>query len=161
MRAHGLREPRLARGPGRIDRGHDAATGRVQLLVGRAAGTHRELLHAVAGEARMRVAVDEPGHGAEAARVELLDLAVDSPQVAHAPDRLDSAVAAQDIRILEHLDVAESGAAERRTSPAWGRQLHEIADEQAATAARRAHSVTERAIGATRPCASAAAAASG
>ncbi len=58
----------------RADRREDPAAGRVELLVRRPAGAERELLHAIAGEARMRVAVDEPGDGGHSAPVELLDL---------------------------------------------------------------------------------------
>src|SRR5207253_2743184 len=52
------------------DGGHDPAAAGVQLLVRRAAGAQRELLHAIAGEARVRVAVDEPRDRAQSTAVE-------------------------------------------------------------------------------------------
>ena len=51
--------------------------GRVQLLVARAHRAQLELLDAVAGEARMRMAVDEPRQSAETPAVELFDFAVE------------------------------------------------------------------------------------
>src|SRR5439155_134330 len=73
----------------------DAASRGVELLVPGAAGAERELLDAVASERGVRVTVDEPGDGAEAPTVELLDLAVESRKVAHAPHGLDQAVDAE------------------------------------------------------------------
>jgi hypothetical protein len=97
------------------------------------------------------VAVDEPRHRAEAARIELLDVAADRLQVAHPPSRLDDAVATEDERVLEDLDVAQRRTAQRGICPARSRELREVADEQAALAARWAHSVSEDDIGGTRP----------
>ena len=71
---------RRSGGPRRRDGREDAAAGGVQLLVARAGRAQRELLDAVAGERRVRVAVDEARDGAEAAAVELLDLAVERPR---------------------------------------------------------------------------------
>ena len=51
----------LRRRSRRGDRREDAAAGGVQLLVGRTSGTERELVDPVTREARVGVAVDEPG----------------------------------------------------------------------------------------------------
>jgi hypothetical protein len=53
------------------------------------------------------VAVDEAGDRREPTPVELLDLAVERPELAHAADRLDGAVATEDERVLQHLDPGE------------------------------------------------------
>src|SRR5207248_10387901 len=69
-----------ARGPGGTrcpHRRQDPAAGRVQLLVRGARGAKRELLDAVAREARVRVAIDEAGDRAEAAPVDLLEVALE------------------------------------------------------------------------------------
>ena len=102
----------------------------MQLLVARAAGAQRELLDAVAAERRVRVAVDEPRDRAQPAPVDLDDVAVERRQVAHAPHRLDRVAGAEDVRVLEHLDVAERGAAQRRLTAGRRRQLRQVADEQ-------------------------------
>ena len=62
-----------------------------------------------------------PGIAAQAAAVELLDVAVERAEVAHPPGRLDPAVLAEDVRVLDHVDLAERGAAKRRVAvpPAW------------------------------------------
>jgi hypothetical protein len=60
------------------------------------------------------VAVDEPRHGAAPATVELLDVAVECAEVGHAADARDPISLAHDIRVLNHLDVAESSSAQRR-----------------------------------------------
>ena len=67
-RFHQLVRRRRTRGS---DRGHDPAAFRVELLVRCAACPQGELVDAVAGEARVRVAVDEPRDRAEPAPVEL------------------------------------------------------------------------------------------
>ena len=79
----------LAERARRADGREDAAARGVQLLVARAGGAKRELLDPVAAQRRMRVTVDEARDRAEAATVELLDVAVERRQVAHPPDRLD------------------------------------------------------------------------
>src|SRR5205823_8368143 len=71
--AHGIGEPGFARGAGRLDGREDATARSVQLLVARAGRAQVELGHAIAAEACVRVAVDEPRHRAKAATVELLD----------------------------------------------------------------------------------------
>ena len=107
------------------------------------------------------MAVDKPGNRAEPPSVELFDVAVDRPELAHRADRLDHAAAAEDVRILEHVDLTERRAAERRTRSGRSRELREVADEHAACAAHEAHATSGGDIGASRPCASAAASASG
>ena len=108
----------------------------MELLVRRAARAQRELLDAVACEARVRVTVDEPGDRAEPASVELVDLAVETRQVTHAADGLDRRARTEDVRVLEHLNLAERASAQRRGDAGGSRELCEIADEQAALAAR-------------------------
>ena len=149
------------RGARRANGGHDPAARGVQLLVRGAPRAQRELLDAVAEKARVRVAVDEPGDRAESASVELLDVAVERRQVAHAADRLDRAAGTEDVRVRQHVDLAERGSAQWGLGAGRRRELREVADEQAAGVARGAHSSLAGGIGASRPCASAAAAASG
>ena len=132
----------------------------MKLLVARTARAQGELVDAVSGEARVGVAIDQPGDRAEAASVELLDLTLDRTEVAHAADRLDGVTRAEEITVLDHLDVGEGRAAQRRRRAGWGRELFEIADEQAARGARRAHPASGG-IGGSSPCASAASIASG
>ena len=127
----------LGGGPGRADGREDAAAGRVQLLVGGAARPERELLYPVAGEAGVRVAVDEAGDRRQAARVELFDLPVERFQVAHPADRGDAAVLAEDVRVLDHLDLVEGVAAARPAAAGRRGELGEVADEEAAHCRRR------------------------
>ena len=86
----------------------------------------------VAGEAGVRVAVDEPRDRAVPAAVELLDVAVERRQVTHAAHGCDPAVLAEHVRVLDHVDArrARGRAAARR--PRRRRELGEIADEQPA-----------------------------
>ncbi len=107
----------------------------VQLLVARARGAERELLDAVAAERRMRMAVDEAGDRAEPAPVELDDVAVDRPEIRHAPDVDDPVVGAQDERVVDPVDVGERAAAERRVPSRRRDDLGEVADQQTAHAA--------------------------
>jgi phage repressor protein C with HTH and peptisase S24 domain len=104
----------------------------VQLLVRRAGGTQRELLDAVAAEARMRVAVDEARQRAEPAAVELLEVAVGRREVAHAADRGDATVLAENVRVLEHRELAERPPPERRLVAGRRDQLGQVADEEPA-----------------------------
>ena len=67
----------------------------------------------------------------EAAAVDLLDVAVERAEVAHEPGRRDPAVLAEDVRVLDHVDVAESAAAKRRGRSRGGGELGEVADEEA------------------------------
>jgi hypothetical protein len=78
----------------------------MELLIARTGGAQRELFDAVAAERRMRVAVDEPRDRAEPAGVDLLDVAVDTAEVAHPSDGRDAALLAEQVRVLEHVDRA-------------------------------------------------------
>ena len=100
-------EPLLAGLAGRPNRREDAPAARVELLVGGAGRSQRELLDPVAGEARVRMAVDEPGNRREAPAVELDDVGAERPQVAHAPDRADPAVFAEHVCVVGHRDVPQ------------------------------------------------------
>src|SRR5947207_5281612 len=104
MSTHRLREVDLAGCPPRADRREDAAAGRMQLLVARPAGAEVELGHAVAQEAGVRVAVDEPRNCAAATAVELDDVGGKRREVTHAADRGDAPVRAENVRALEHVD---------------------------------------------------------
>jgi hypothetical protein len=75
----------------------------MKLLVARAACAQRKLLHAVAREARMRVAVDEARDRAATPAVELLDVTVQARELAHAADCRDPTVFAQHERVLDHV----------------------------------------------------------
>ena len=79
----------------------------------------------------MRVAVDEPGDRAQAAAVELVDVARERPEVAHAAEGLDLAAVAEDVRVLVHEHVTEVATANGRRSTRRRRgELREVADEQ-------------------------------
>jgi hypothetical protein len=160
MPAHGLAEPVLAGFPRRLDRGQDAAAGSVQLLVARSARAQLELTGAVAGEARVRVAVDEPGERAQATPVELLDLARKRTELGHPPHSDDAAVLAEDICVLDDFDPPEIGAAQRPVGAGERHDLSEVAHEQPRRTVRRAHSTSVGGIGGSRPCSAAASAAS-
>ena len=157
---HPLGECLPARRTGGGNRCHDAAARSVQVLVRRSGGAQGELVDAIAGEASVRVAVHEPGDRTAATPVKLLDVAFDGPEVAHAPNRLDRVAVTEDVRVVEHVGRSELGATQRRLRSRRAGQLGEVADEQAARAAREAHSVVDGGIGASSPCASAAAIAS-
>ena len=120
----------LAFRPRRADGGEDAAASCVQLLVARARRAERELVDAIAAERRMRVTVDEAGNRTQAASVELMHVAVECRQVAHAADGLDRVAGAEDVRVLDQLDVAESRPAQWRVEPSRRGQLREVPDQQ-------------------------------
>ena len=101
------------------------------------AGAKRELVGTVAGEGRVRVAVDEARDRREAAAVELLHLLAKRLQVAHPADGLDRAVADQDVGVLDDLDSAERGASDRRGVTRRRRDLCEVPDEEQAHRGRR------------------------
>ena len=112
-------------------RREDPAAARVQLFVRRPRCTARELVDAVAAPPRMRVAVDEARDRAQAAAVELVDVARERPEVAHATKGLDLAAAAEDVRVLVHEYVAEVATANgRRRARRRRGELREVADEQ-------------------------------
>ena len=133
----------------------------MELLVRRAGRALCELLYPVTRKARVRVAVDEPRNRAEAAAVDLLDLSSEGRQVTHTADSLDRLTRTEDVRILDHVHLAERAAAQRRRSARGTCNLGEVADEEAALAARGAHSRSRCGIGASSPCDSAAVSASG
>ena len=134
----GARRPRVApsspaaRVAATVD--EDAAAGRVQLLVRRSRGAQRELLDAVARKARVRVAVDEAGDRAAPLRVELLDVAVERAELAHAPHLHDLRSLQQDVCILEDRHLPQQGPAQRRGVAGRRHELRDVADEQAAHA---------------------------
>ena len=144
----------------RADGREDAAAGRVQLFVARAARAKRELLDAVAAERDVRVAVDEPRNRAERAAVELLDVAVERREVGHAPYGGDRRALAEDVRVLDQLDLAERAASERGVRSRRRRELCEIADEQARRRRRRFAHSDGSTIGTRTPCSDAASSAS-
>ena len=80
----------------------------------------------------MRVAVDEAGDGRQASPVELLDLSVEPAQVPHAPDAFDATADTEDVRILEHVQLAERRAAEWRGRARRRRELAKVAHEEPA-----------------------------
>ena len=130
----GLTQAALAGGARGRHRREDPASCRVQLLVRRAGGTERELLDPVAGKARVRVAVDEARDRAAPPPVDLLHVAVDRLEVAHAPDRHDLRPLAEDERVLDDRDLAEECSAQRRCVAGRRHELPDVADEQAAHA---------------------------
>src|SRR5581483_9197215 len=95
------------------------------------------------------MAVDEPRNGAQAAAVDLDDVAADRRQIAHPPDRGDRLALAEDVGVLEDLDLAELSPAQRRTGPGRRRHLREVADEQR-------HASGDGTVGTTTPPRSAA-----
>ena len=142
----------LAERARRADGGEDPAAGRVQLLVARAASAERELVHAVAAERRVRVAVDEARNRAHArARRPRRPRPRAAGRSRIRPTAVDRLAVAEDERVLEHVDLAERGAAQRRVAPGRRRELREVADEQL----HRDHE------GSRKPPASAASSASG
>ena len=126
----------LSRRPCCTDCREDAASRCVELLVRGTTGAQRELVDAVAAEARVRVAVDEAGDGREPAAVDLLEIGVsgrarDGGQIAHCSDRLDLPVSAEDERVLDHPHVAKARATKRPTASRRG-DLREVTDKEPA-----------------------------
>src|SRR5207248_655904 len=101
----------LSRRTRRMNGRHDPSPRGVELLVRRPRRAQRELLHAVTGEARMRVTVDEPRDRTATAAVDLLDLSVEPWQITHTADGLDRRAHAEDVRVLDHVHLAERAAA--------------------------------------------------
>src|SRR5439155_677264 len=142
--------------PGGANGCENPAARGVQLLVGRACRAQSELVDAVAGEAGVRVAVDEAGKGAKPTAVELFDVAVEGREVAHAADSGDPAVLTENVRLLEDIHLAERRAAKRSSGSGGRRELREVADQQpppGGPAVR--HSRTIGGIGTVSPCRSA------
>jgi hypothetical protein len=65
----------------------------------------------------MRVAVDQPRDRRAAAAVDLLHLAVEPPEVGHAPDRRHPPVLAEDVRVFGHGDLRKLTPTQRRALP--------------------------------------------
>jgi hypothetical protein len=104
----------------------------MELLVGRSGGAHCEFVDAVARETGVGVAVDETRDRCETTGVELLDLAVERAEVAHPPGRRDSPVLAEDVPVLEDVNLTEGTAAERSVAAGRSDEPGEIADKEAA-----------------------------
>jgi hypothetical protein len=156
----GLAQAFLAGGTRRPHGREDSAPSGVQLLVRRTRGAQGELLDPVAAEAGVGVAVDEPGHRAEASAVQLLDLAVERRQLAHAAGRRHAPVLAEQERVLDQDGLAQGAPAQRRGRARRRGELLEVADEQLARRFRGAHSSPVVPIGASSPPRRAASAAS-
>ena len=137
----GLAEPALPGGPGGANGREDAAAGGMQLLIRGAGRAQRELFDAVAAERRVRMAVDESRNRAEAAAVDLLHIAVERRQVAHAAGCRDQPVLAEHVGVLDDRDRPEPGPARGRAARRRRRELLEVAHQEAAhsrTVKRRA-----------------------
>ena len=122
-------------GSRRLDRREDAAARRVQLLVAGAVRAPVVLVDAIPGEAGMRVAVDEARDGDHPERVDdhgVIGQLEPRAQIEAVSDRDDLAELRGDPDVaLEHVDLAERGAAQRRVALAGGaRRLREPADHQ-------------------------------
>ena len=87
-------------------------------------------MHPVAGEAGMRVAVDEPRDGGEAASVDLDDVPRDPGQLAHAADGLDACAVTDDVGVFDHAHRAQGVAAERCGHCGGRHDLREVVHEQ-------------------------------
>src|SRR2546426_2728492 len=131
----------------------------MQLLIARSGSAQRELLDTVAGEARVRVAVDEPGNGAQSAAVELHDVAGQGRKVAHETDGLDLPALAEHEGVFEHVHLAQRLPAQRRTAARRRDQLREVANQETRGnvrgLARGCHPPAEGATGGSRPVRSA------
>ena len=119
----------LAGRPSRFDGRQDPAPRGVELLVARPTRAKLELARAIPREAHVRVAVHEPWDRAETTAVELLDLSVERSEVLHATDLGDAPAVAEDERILEDVDLAQSRAAQRGVGPRGGDDLRQVAEE--------------------------------
>ncbi len=80
----------------------------MELLVGGTPGPERELVDPVAGETRMGMAIDESRNRRKPSTVDFIHAGNVRRQIAHRADRLDPAVAAEDERVLDDPDVAET-----------------------------------------------------
>src|SRR5207237_7874047 len=101
------------------------------------------------------MAVDEAGNGAKAPAVDLDELAFWLLEVAHRAKRNDTSLLAEDVGIVDYLDVAHGLTAQRCLPARMRGNLSEIADEQAgrvaAGPARRRHQPPYGGIGCSRP----------
>ena len=168
MPTNRLRQIRFACSPSGLHGREDPPAGRVELLVGGTGGPQLELVDAVAGEAGVCVAVDQPRYGTEATSVELLELIEVSAgfaklciKVAHRTEGSDASAFAQDVRVANDFDGRERLPSERRLAAHRSCQLSEIADEEAPTAYAATHSAGWGGIGGSSPRSAANAIASG
>ena len=129
--------PCLARGANGRE---DPAPRCVELLVAGTCGAQRKLRDAIAREARVRVAVDEPRNRTQPATVDLLDFPAQRREVAHCPNGGDTALLAEDVRALDDVDGTEVGSPERRWPRSRRRNLREVADEERPRTLRRRRS---------------------
>ena len=135
MAGDGGGQRRLGGRTRRPDRREDPSARRVELLVGRAGRSERELADPIAREAGVRVAIDEPWDGREPAPVELLDVVArpvffEERQLAHRSDRGDAAVLAQDEAVGDHVDVPQPRPTRRRAAHGWRRDLGEVVNQK-------------------------------
>src|SRR5581483_4714111 len=112
------------------DRGEDPTAGGVQLLVARPRRAPRELVDPVAGEAGVRMAVDEPRDGGSTPAVELDDLVAERPEVSHPADGCDGVAVAEEVGILDDLDLGQRRASKRSPTTRGRDELRQVADEQ-------------------------------
>ena len=168
MAANRLRQIRFACSPSGLHGREDPPAGRVELLVGGTGGAQLELVDAIACEASVCVAVDQPRYGTEATSVELLELlelaagfAKLCTKLAHRTEGSDASAFAQDVCVANDFDGRERLAPKRRLAPGRSCQLREIADEQAPTAYAVTHSAGWGGIGGSSPWSAANAIASG
>ena len=117
-------------------------------------------MSAIAGEARVRVAVDEARERAEPAPVELLDVSAQGAELAHPPHLGDVAVFAQHVAALDDVDTPEIDPPQRRARACRRHDLLEVADEQTPRG-RRLGAHAAGGIGGSRPPSAAASIASG
>ena len=99
-------EPGRAGRTRRTDGGEDPSAARMELLVRGTARAERELVDAIAREARVRVTVDEARDRRQPATVDLVDVAVERSEVAHPTDCLDPPAFAEHVGVVGHGDVA-------------------------------------------------------
>ena len=149
-RPHARRVERTSR----TDRAQDPATGGMELLVARSASAQRILLDPITAEARVRVTVDQARHRTPPATVDLDRLlAANALEISHAPHRGNATTLAEDVRVLDHLDLPEGRSTQGSGVSLRRGELGEIPDEEAGSAValqlRRGH---HQAFGKPRPC---------
>src|SRR5215213_6277906 len=84
----------------------------MKLFVGRATRAEVELVHPVSGEARVRMAIDEPRDRAETAGVELRDVLAELRHIGHRPDLDDPPLLAENVRVSGDAHLPESWPAQ-------------------------------------------------
>src|SRR5919201_3222619 len=100
----------LARFAHRPNGREDPASRRVELLVGDAARAQVEFLRPVAGEARVRVAIDESGDRRAPATVQLFDVVVETTQFSHGADARHPTVLAENVSVIDDRQLSELDA---------------------------------------------------